>query len=270
MATGPEKVPGNFHALYDQGTRAARGVSVASGRAERPEIARMVAEMPDAAVYLDEATQNPVQITAGRRPGRLSMRAASSPESAAREFVRDRADLWQLSDQDLGTVDVVSVSTRGLPTVRMVQKVGGVEVFQSDMTAALGADNSVVSATGQLFHGAATAPERGARRTAAASGAGAVSLQEQDAIAKAAFDLTGYPYKPQDFKAARAAARKDAGPYRSYDSKWKAGTATKPAADKQKEGNAGRAKKAEAPRFERPVRVKDVLFPLGEGEFVPG
>jgi extracellular elastinolytic metalloproteinase len=270
MATGPEKVPGNFHALYDQGTRAARGVSVASGRAERPEIARMVAETPDAAVYLDEATQNPVQITAGRRPGRLSMRAASSPESAAREFVRDRADLWQLSDQDLGTVDVVSVSTRGLPTVRMVQKVGGVEVFQSDMTAALGADNRVVSATGQLFHGAATAPERGARRTAAASGASAVSLQEQEAIAKASFDLTGYPYKPQDFKAARAAARKDAGPYRSYDSKWKAGTATKPAADKQKEGNAGRAKKAEAPRFERPVRVKDVLFPLGEGEFVPG
>src|SRR3954452_18227792 len=87
MATGPEKVPGNFHALYDQGTRAARGVSVASGRAERPEIARMAAEMPDAAVYLDEATQNPVQITAGRRPGRLSMRAAGSPESAARHVV---------------------------------------------------------------------------------------------------------------------------------------------------------------------------------------
>ena len=164
MATGPEKVPGNFHALYDQGTRAARGVSVASGRAERPEIARMVAEMPDAAVYLDEATQNPVQITAGRRPGRLSMRAASSPESAARQFVADRADLWQLNDQDIGTVDVVSVATRGLPTVRMLQKVDGVEVFQSDMTAALGADNSVVSVTGQLFHGAATAPSAGQAR----------------------------------------------------------------------------------------------------------
>ena len=28
--------------------------------------------------------------------------------------------------------------------------------------------------------------------------------------------------------------------------------------------------KAAPPRFERPVRVKDVLFPMGEGEFVPG
>src|SRR3954447_17247026 len=88
MATRPEKVPGNFHALYDRGSRAARRVSIAPDRAERPEIARMAAEMPDAVVHLDEATQNPVQITAGRRPGRLSMRAAGSPESAAREFRR--------------------------------------------------------------------------------------------------------------------------------------------------------------------------------------
>src|SRR5438477_6981296 len=111
-------------------------------------------------MHVDEATHNPVQLTAAPTAARVSTRAADTPEAAARQFVRDRADLWQLNDQDLATVDVVSVTTRGLPTVRMVQKIDGVEVFQSDMTAAVGADNHVVSVSGQLFHGAAASPQR--------------------------------------------------------------------------------------------------------------
>jgi hypothetical protein len=229
----------------------------------------MAAEVPSVAVHLDEATQNPVQVTTAQAAGRISSRAAASPEAAATQFVRDRADLWQLSDQDVRTVDVVSVSTKGLPTVRMIQKVGGVEIFQSEMTALLGTDNRVVSVAGQLFHGAATAPQRAARRGAAAVRAGTSELSAEEAIARAAFDLTGFQYKRTDFKPAKKSARQDEAPYRFYNCKWKAGAAEKPAKKKSKTSSRQSPKPA-APGFGRPVRVKDVLFPMGEGEFIPG
>src|SRR5262249_16639170 len=151
---------------------AARGVALTATPKESPAVARMAAKVPSLAVHLDEATQNPVQVTASDVAGRISTRAAASPEVAARQFVKDNADLWQLNNQDVDPLNVVSVTTQGLPIVRMVQKVGGVEVFQSDMTAALGTDNSVVSITGQLFHGAAAAPQRESMRVSAASRAG--------------------------------------------------------------------------------------------------
>ena len=165
-------------------------------------------------------------------------------------------------------MEVVSVSKQGLPTVRMRQQVGGVEVFQSDMTAAVSTDNQVISVAGQMFHGAATAPSRAAARAqAAATDPG--TLKAEEAIAKAAFDLTGYAYKPSDFKVATAASRRASGPYRFYSSKWKV---TNVAKDAQKDTSQAKARSARpsAPRFTRPVRVKDVLFPLGQGEFVPG
>lgn len=269
-----KKVPDNFHALYDSAARAARGVTPAAPQAEHAAVARMADEVSDLHVELDEATQNPVQVSVRRPAARLLARAADSPENAARQFVRDRADLWRLNDQDVGTVEVVSVSKQGLPTVRMVQRIGGVEVFQSDMTAAVGADNNVVSVSGQLFQGAAAAPERAAARTAAAARAsGAGTLGAEEAIARAAFDLTGFAYKPSDFKAAKASAHRDSGPYRFYDSKWKAAAAAKSARTKKSKTKAkskARGAKPTPPGFERPVRVKDVLFPMGEGQFVPG
>ena len=251
-----------------------RGVTVRSAGAPRAAVTRMTAEVPNLEVHFDEATHNPVQVvvTGAVRARGLSKRAAPSPETAARQFVQDRADLWQLDDRDVGTVDVVSVSTTGLPTVKMLQKVDGVEVFQSDMTAALGADNNVVSVSGQLFHGAATGPQRAAARAAApkAAGSGPAELTEEEAIAKAAFDLTGHQYKASDFRPAKKSARRDEGPYRSYDSKWKAERPAAKPARKNGKMAAPASVKAAPPRFERPVRVKDVLFPMGEGEFVPG
>jgi extracellular elastinolytic metalloproteinase len=265
MAETKQKVPENFHALYDPATRAARGAALAVAEPARTAVARMADQVPDLAVEYDEATQNPVQVTTRQVAARLSARTAESPEIAARQFIQDRADLWRLDNQDVGTVDVVSVSRQGLPTVRMIQRVDGVEVFQSNMTAAVGADNNVVSVAGQLFHGAASAPARSAARAAAAAGAGSASLGEEEAIAKAAFDLTGFPYEPSDFNPAQA--RQDAGPYRFYDSKHTVDAAR--AAEKTGKAEADQAQPA-APPFERPVRVKDVLFPMGEGEFVPG
>ena len=269
MADAPQTVPGDFNALYDHATRVARGGAPATLRAAQPAIARMTNDVPGISVHLDEATQNPVQVTVAEgaqaqgAAARLSTRAAASPEAAARQFIEDRADLWQLNNDDVGTVDVVSVSAAGLPTVKMVQKVDGVEVFQSDMTAAVGAGNNVISVSGQLFHGAAGAPQRAAARAAAAPGAGAAELKTEEAIAKAASDLTGHPYKATDFKLAKAPP--DSGAYRFYASKWK----VSPAAKAKPAKRSTKQKAAPTPpAFERPVRVKDVLFPLGDGQFV--
>lgn len=253
------KVPGNFNALYDTAARVARGGLAIAARAEQLAVSRLSQAVPELAVDYDEATQNPVRVSSQRPEGRLSA-AAASPEAAARRFVKEQADLWQLDQADVGTVEVIAVSRQGLPTVRMVQKVEGVEVFQSDVTAAVASTNEVVSLAGQLFSGAAAAaPSRTrAMRTTAAETS---DLSVEAAIAKAAFDLTGHPYKPADFKPARAArGRVDEGPYRFYESRWRTGAARRASA---------RQAEATAPRFERPVRVKDVLFPLGEAQFIP-
>ena len=117
------KVPENFNALYSHGARTARGVAIAAPSDRRPAVARMAAEVPDMTIDYDDATQNPVRVSSRRAEGRLSAQPAESPEAAARQFVSERADLWQLSDQDMATVEVVSVSSQGLPTVRMIQKV---------------------------------------------------------------------------------------------------------------------------------------------------
>ena len=131
MSEMTRKVPENFHALYDRPARAARGVTVVASEPAHAAVARMANDVSDLAIEFDEATHNPVQVTTRQAAGRLSARVADSPETAARQFVRDRADLWRLNDQDLGTLEVVSVSKQGLPTVRMLQRVDGVEVFQS-------------------------------------------------------------------------------------------------------------------------------------------
>jgi len=264
------KVPENFNALYSRAARAARGVAVAAAPADRPAVSRMAGDVPDLTVDYDEATQNPVRVSSLEPTGRLSAQPMATPEAAARQFVKERADLWQLNDQDVATVEVVSVSLQGLPTVRMIQKVDGVEVFQSDVATAVSPDNRVVSVAGQLFHAAGAEQTRVAARAVSGRGrAGAVgagNLSAEEAIARAASDLTGYPYKPSDFKSAAAAAQRDAGGYRFYAAKWKTvpakRAAGKRAAPRRKSG-------PEAPLFERPVRVKDVLFPMGEAHFVP-
>ena len=254
--------------MYSRGARAARGIAVEAAPAGRAAVERLTGAVPEVDIDYDEATQNPVRIGVQEPARRLSAESRSSPEVAAREFVRERADLWQLSDPDVDTVEVVSMSTQGLTTVRMLQKVDGVEVFQSDVTAAIAADNRVVSVAGQLFRAAGTKSTRGAargvtERSAAVASRGNISAEE--AIAKAASDLTGRSYKPSDFKP--GPAPRESGPYRFYACKWKVPATGKKA---PKRPAKGKQRDVEPPPFERPVRVKDVLFPMGEGQFVPG
>jgi extracellular elastinolytic metalloproteinase len=234
-------LPQDFHALYDPGARRARGTALTAG--ELPETAghgRLAADVGGLQVDYDEATGLPNRI-AGRSPSaRLSTRSADSAEGAVGRFIAERADLWGLSAQDAAGIEVASVSGSRLRTAHLVQRVDGVEVFNSDVTAAITPANEVVSVAGQFFPGAAAAG--GARRAATSTA--------EEAIAVAAFDLTGRAYDASSF-AVEEDGEEDggAGGYRTYRFR-------EPAPDSR-------------PPFDRPVRVKDVLFPLGQGQFVP-
>jgi extracellular elastinolytic metalloproteinase len=235
-----KEVPADFHALYDQGFRAARGLQPkAPPQAGTPGHSRLSADVPGLMVEYDEATQLPNRVVSRQPAARLSRSRGGSPEDAVTQFVQDRGDLWNLTPQDAATVEVVSVSRKGLNTVNLIQRVEGKEVFNSDVTAAVSSTNEVISLAGQLFPGAAAGRNR-ARAAATTS--------EAEAIAKAASDLTNVDYEPADFSPTTAPPKSQ--PYRFYESISKAGDSR--------------------PHFERPVRVKDVMFPLGEGQFVPG
>jgi extracellular elastinolytic metalloproteinase len=235
-----KEVPANFHALYDRGFRVARGIQPkAHPQAGTAGHTRLSADVPDLMVEYDEATQLPTRVVSRQPAARLSRSRGGSPEDAVTQFVQDRGDLWDLSAQDVATVEVVSVSRKGLNTVNLIQRIEGKEVFNSDVTAAVSSNNEVISLAGQLFPGTAAVRHR------ARAGA---TTPEEAAIAKAASDLANVDYDAADFSPMAALPNSD--PYRFYEFTPKAGDSR--------------------PRFERPGRVMAVMFPLGEGQFVPG
>jgi extracellular elastinolytic metalloproteinase len=234
MADEP-KVPSDFSALYDLGMRTRRGLAPAR---RTPGDLRLNTIVDDLQVEYDEATRMPVRVTSRSSARRLARSTAAAPGDAARQFIEAHGDLWNLSGTDMDTVQVRSVSSRGLPTVRLIQQVNGTDVFNSDMTVALNTANEVVSVTGQLFAGA-NVPA--ARRLDAPR-----ETPIEEAIALAARDLTNHPYDADEFTP--GAERQ--GPDRYYV--------------------FAPRRSDERPGFDRDVRTKSVMFPLGEGEFVAG
>ena len=198
----------------------------------------MSADVPDLVIEEDETTGLPNRIVSRQPSGRLAAPGPSDPADAVRQFIRDRRAVWNLAEEDAAGVEVRSVSRTGLKTAQLYQSVDGVEVFDSDVTVALDDGNGVISMSGQLFPGAGVAA-RERRATQART--------PEDAIARAAFDLTRVVYQPSDFVLAEN--QPDDAPYRSYE--------FIPGENERR------------PRFERPVRLKDVMFPLGERQFVP-
>jgi extracellular elastinolytic metalloproteinase len=234
MAEEP-KVPSDFNALYDPGLRSRRGLAPA--RRTRGEM-RLNAVVDDLAVEYDEATGMPIRVTARTSARRLARSSASRPEDAAQAFIQEHGDLWNLSSTDLQTVQVRAVSSRGLPTVRLMQQVNGTDVFNSDMTVALNTSNEVVSVTGQPFFGA---NQPTARRLDAPT-----ETPIEAAIALAASDITSHSYVATEFTA--TAERRGSDQYYAF---------TPRPSD-------------ERPGFDRDIRTKSVVFPLGDGQFVPG
>jgi hypothetical protein len=240
--TTARRVPDDFHALYDPGVRIARGTAPPAPVSVATEgHRRLDAEVGDLEVDYDEATGLPNRVARREPAAALSAESVGSPEETVHAFVADHADLWRLSDADAEGVEVVSVSGRGLRTAQLVQRVEGAEVFNSEATAAIGPSGEVISVAGQFFPGAAAAG--GAARSAATS--------PEQAIAIAAFDLTGFEYASSAFGEVTDEAD-DSGreSYRTYQF-----------TDTVENGR---------PAFERPVRLKDVLFPLGAQQFAPG
>lgn len=238
MPTNEKKVPDDFHALYDGGFRTSRGMAAAVAPTETAGHQRLTNEIPDVVVDYDEGTNMPNRI-ASRNPNvRLCASSTAPPEEVVTQFIRDRCDLWNLSDEDVDTVKVLSVSRKGLNAVRLIQQIEGKEVFNADVTVGLSSDNEIIAVSGQLFPGAGAA---------APSARAAAKASEADAIALAASDLTGAACTAQSFSPAPSPP--DSGNYRFMQYS---------AADGE-----------ERLTFERPIRIKDVMFPMGEGNFIP-
>ncbi len=230
--------PENYHALYDSSVRAARGFAPLAPSSDAPGHKRLAATAP-VVVHYDHVTQVPVQVTTHVMAARLGDASGTvDPDQAAREWIKQWGDLWKLTNDDLDSVEVVAVSKTGLRTVRLIQRVEGKEVFNSEVSVALTPSNDVVGVSGQFFEGVAAAAQT-ARRAASATA--------EEAIAMAATDLTSLAFTTAEFKAEMPQA--NAGGYRFY---------------KYEQTGPQRAE------FEQSVRVKDVMFPLGAGQFVPG
>ena len=234
-----KQIPENFHALYDQGFRTARGTQPAAP----PQLAtaghnRLAGDVPDVELNYDEATGLPNLVTSRLPAGRLSSSSSATAEEAVTQFMQERGDLWNLAPEDSATVEVVSVSRKGLNTVRLMQRVEGKEIFDSEVTVAISSNNEVISLAGRPFPGTGATRERARAAT---------TFSVEEAIARAAFDLTGISYGAGNFSPTAALA--DDEPYRFYD--------------------FTQTDDESHPPFERPVRVKDVMFPLGEAQFVP-
>jgi extracellular elastinolytic metalloproteinase len=240
MTDHEKNIPEDYHAMYDAGARRLRRTLAAAAPVEAEAAQRRLAQsIQSLAVEHDQATQLP-NLIASRTPGvALNQPSAVEPDVAVTRFIKDQRELWGLSEEDAAAVEVVAVSRKGLRSVRLIQRLDGMEVFNSDVTVGIDQHGAVLSVSGQFFPGVARSPARSARQG---------GITEEAAIAKAASDLSGHAYGADEF--ARLPAPPNSGPYRFYEHK--------PAADDPR------------PRFERPVRVKDVLFPVGGEQFVRG
>src|SRR5918992_5074747 len=102
----------NFHALYDEGFRAARGTlpEEPAARVETTGHERLSEDVSDLVVDYDEATRLPNFVASREPAARLSTAPADSPEDAVTQLIQNRGDLWNLTPEDASTVDVISVS----------------------------------------------------------------------------------------------------------------------------------------------------------------
>lgn len=234
--------PGDFHALYDLSRQQNRSVELRSSIRPPLESLRLTGEEQPSMVHYDEATNRPKLIRFDLPEARFSLRGGGgSPEESAQRFFTERRDLWGLSEADAATITVTSVSSRGLRTVNLLQRINGVEVFNSDLNVAVDVANQVMSVAGQPFLGVAGwAAARSRNRVESV-------LSPQEAISKAIRDLTGMHYEPTMFEEIVSAQEND---YHHYDCNLQKGSELVP--------------------LDRPVRLKDVVFPLGEGQFAAG
>src|SRR2546423_13472700 len=115
MPSSPRSYPSNYNALFDPGFRAARGVRAAAARSpiHVAAIQRLRDEGVDLAVEYNDVTRLPVRVENRAPRQRLSSARLDLPiEQVAVEWIQEHRDLWQLSEPDAATVEVISTSTQ--------------------------------------------------------------------------------------------------------------------------------------------------------------
>ncbi len=226
-----QEIPANFHARYNQNFRNSYNIQRAIAKKLDPRMDEKWIK-----VHLDIATLRPRLISIQKADVRLDLPSIDLPREDGIRLIKELKGLWDLSDTDMENIKVKSVSSKGLNVTRLIQRINGVDVFGSETSIAFNKDRRVVSLSGQFFCG-----------TDSFSGLNPVvnSTFTERAIVKSIFDLTNISLKASDFHYI-----KTEGQYRFYKFKsWS---------------------KKESLQFQRLIRVKDVIFPLGGEVFIPG
>jgi hypothetical protein len=104
------QVPSDFHALYDRGVRAARGVAPMAPRRDTRGHRRLAAAVEGLEVHYDEHTGSPNLVVSREPDAQLSRRSRGTPAEAVTQFLAKRGDLWGLTPEDADSIEVLSVS----------------------------------------------------------------------------------------------------------------------------------------------------------------
>ena len=233
-----KKVPSDYHTLYDAGARRLRGAPMAAAAAAPSGAERRLAEaVPTLAVEYDAATQRP-NLLASRRPGAALSAPAADAAQAVQRFIAERRDLWGLSDADAATVDVVSVSRARAADGAADPARRRSRGLQLGGHRRGGPSNEVISVV------RAALPGRGSAAPARSRGGG-------PADAARGGDRQGglRPDRPLPTRRRRLRARRRRRPTAGRTGFYQ---------------HQARRRTTRARAFDRPVRVKDVMFPLGE------
>ncbi len=221
----------NYHARYNQDFRDSHNIQAAISKKLDTRI-----DQEWIKVHLDPATLHPNLISVQKTGVKLDLPAIDSPEEDSILVIKKLKDLWELTETDIENSAVKSVSRKGLNVTRLIQRINGIDVFCSEISIAFNKERQVVSIAGQFFSG-----------TDSFSG---LNPDESDiftekAIVKSIFDLTNISLNEFDFHYV-----KTDGQYRFYEFE--------------------PLSKEKSLQFQRLIRVKDVIFPLGGDVFIPG
>jgi extracellular elastinolytic metalloproteinase len=248
VAGAPSRpVPENYQARLDPAGEAAKvgsplRRSEISAR-ERGAEAALAARVPDLHISRDELTLYPVQVLSykpGTMLGSPSKAAARSPEDAARQFLSANKGVYGMSEEDLASLRVRYVTSPegGATIVKFDQYIDELPVFGEDVSVVMTQANEIAGTSGRMYPQVAAG--EGARSRFA--------LPATEVIAQAVRDLTGRVVAPADFDVVNADA---GGGYRVYGY--------------TPDRTAGTAK-----FLSTDTRVREVLFPMAAGVFLPG
>lgn len=247
-STREQTLPSNYHARFDpefQVTMAKSGDPMVRVEISAPEVAAEASlskRVPALQVSRDEVTQLPVMVLS-YSPGTFLSTPASksngSPEAEARAFFKSNKALWAMSDADLSTLRARYVTSPegGATIVKFDQFIGGIQLFDTEIAVSMTKEREITGVSGRMYGRTETANAVASR----------FHIPQADAIVSAVKDLTGRIVSPGDFVRQPEALE---GGYVKFSF-----TPDRSAGDH--------------PFLSADTRVKQVLFPLAAGNFVP-